>query len=144
MPYVLWISLAVIFLAVEFGTVALISIWFVGGALAALLAVSLGAPLWLQVLIFALVSLVLLIAVRPFLRKFVEPHKVKTNVDALVGKQAIVVEPIDNLQDSGAVKLDGKIWTARSADGADIPVGAVVCIDSIEGVKAIVRPDQAQ
>ncbi len=136
----LWIILAVAFLIVEFGTVSLVSIWFVGGSLAALGAYYLGAPLWLQVLVFAAVSLVLLLLLRPFLRKFVNPHKVPTNVDALIGKEALVTEAIDNLAAVGTVKVDGVVWSARSASGAHIPVGTVVAIQAVEGVKAIVKP----
>ena len=136
----LWIILAVAFLIVEFGTVSLISLWFVVGALAALAACLLGAPLWLQVLVFAVVSLVMLLLLRPFLRKFVNPHKVPTNVDALIGKEALVTEAIDNLLGVGAVKVGGIVWSARSESGAHIPAGTVVAVQSVEGVKAIVKP----
>lgn len=140
MDSIFWIIMAVVFAAVEFGTVALISVWFVGGAIAALIASLLGAKIWLQVLIFAGVSAVLLLLVRPFLRKYVDPHKVKTNVDALVGQKAVVIEPIDNLEGLGTVKLNGNIWTARSVDEETIPADTVVEIRSIEGVKLMVAP----
>ena len=123
---ILWIILAVGFLVIELSTVALISLWFVAGALAAL--------------IFALVSLLMLLALRPFLRKFVEPHKVPTNVDALLGKEAVVTEVIDNLAGSGAVRLEGKTWTARAANNTRIPAGMVVEVQSVEGVKLMVTP----
>ena len=142
--YILWIVLAIAFLIAEFGTVTLISIWFVVGALAALVACLLGAPLWLQVLIFAVVSLAMLLLLRPFLRKFVDPHKVPTNVDAMIGKEALVTEEIDNLLGVGAVKVGGVLWTARSATGAHIPVGTVVTVQAVEGVKALVAPAQKQ
>ena len=136
--HILWIVLAVGFLVIEFGTVTLLSIWFVIGALAALAACLLGAALWLQVLIFALVSLAMLLLLRPFLRKFVDPHKVPTNVDALIGKQAAVSEAIDNLAGVGTIKVNGVVWSARSADGSHIPAGTVVIVKAVEGVKAIV------
>ena len=140
MYYILWIALAIAFLAVEFGTVALISLWFVIGALAAMAADLLGAALWLQILIFALVSLAMLLLVRPFLRRFVNPYKTATNADALVGQEALVTEAVHNLGGTGAVKLRGLTWTARSEDGAPIPEGAVVVVSAIDGVKAIVKP----
>ncbi len=136
----LWIILAAAFLIVEFGTVTLVSIWFVIGALAALGVWALGAPLWAQVLTFAAVSLLMLLLLRPFLRKFVDPHKVPTNVDALIGKEAIVTDAIDNLAAMGTIKVGGVTWTARSASGAHIPVGTVVTVQAVEGVKAIVKP----
>lgn len=141
--YIFWLVLAAAFLVIEFGTVTLISVWFVVGALAATAAALLGAPLWLQVLVFALVSLAMLLLLRPFFRKFVNPHKVKTNVDALIGKQAVVTEPINNLAGTGEIRLDGVIWSARSSDGKTIPAGTVVTIRAIEGVKAMVLPDPA-
>lgn len=138
--YLLWIILAVTFLVVEFGTVTLISLWFVVGALAALAATLLGAALWLQVLIFALVSLAMLLLLRPFLRKYIDPHKIPTNVDALIGKEAPVTEPINNLTGAGAIRVNGLTWSARSEDGRELPVGTVVTVRAVEGVKAIVKP----
>ena len=94
-------------------------------------------------LLFFLLLLILLLLIRPFFKKYVDPHKVKTNVDALIGKQAIVIEPINNLAAVGAIRLDGVIWSARSAENTLIPAGTVVIIQAIEGVKAIVKPDPA-
>ena len=138
--YILWIILAVAFLLVEFGTVTLVSIWFVAGVLAALGAYFLGAALWLQVLVFAVFSMLMLLLLRPFLRKFVDPHKVPTNVDAVIGKEAVVTEAIDNLKGVGAIRLNGLTWSARSEDGSEIPVDTVVQVQAVEGVKAIVKP----
>ena len=138
--FMLWIILAIVFLAVEFGTVALISLWFVGGSVAALAVCLLGGPLWLQVLIFGLVSLALLLMVRPFLKKYIDPKKVRTNVDAMRGKQAVLIETVDNLAATGSLELSGVVWTARSADGSVIPAGTVVNIQGVEGVKLLVLP----
>ena len=138
--YILWIILAIAFLILEFGTVALVSIWFVVGALVAMAADLLGAPLWLQVLDFALISLLMLLVLRPFLRRFVESHKVATNVDAIIGKRCLVTQEIDNLEGTGAVKLNGMTWTARSADGSRIPADTEVAVNEVQGVKVIVTP----
>ena len=136
----LWIILAIIFLAVEFGTVALISLWFVGGSVAALAVCLLGGPLWLQVLVFGLISLALLLLVRPFLKKYIDPKKVRTNVDAMRGRQAVLLETVDNLAATGSLELSGVVWTARSADGSVIPAGTVVTVQGVEGVKLLVLP----
>ena len=144
MTYVIWIILAVAFLVIEFGTVSLVSIWFAGGSVAALIASLLGAQLWLQVVLFVVVSAALILLLRPFFKKYINPYKTKTNVDALIGQRAVVIEAIDNLAAAGAVKLDGKIWTARSSDDAGIDAGTVVVVKRIEGVKAIVVPEKAQ
>lgn len=135
---ILWILLAIGALLVEISTVALVSLWFVIGALVALAASVLGAELWIQVLLFALVSLFMLLLVRPFLRHYVNPHKVRTNVDALVGLEAVVTEDISNLNGIGAIKVNGLVWSARSENGESIPAGEIVTICSVEGVKAIV------
>jgi len=138
--YMLWIILAIVFLAVEFGTVALISLWFVGGSVAALAVCLLGGPLWLQVLVFGLISLALLLLVRPFLKKYIDPKKVRTNVDAMRGRQAVLLETVDNLAATGSLELSGVVWTARSADGSVIPAGTVVTVQGVEGVKLLVLP----
>lgn len=138
--YMLWIILAIVFLAVEFGTVALISLWFVGGSVTALAVCLLGGPLWLQVLVFGLISLALLLLVRPFLKKYIDPKKVRTNVDAMRGRQAVLLETVDNLAATGSLELSGVVWTARSADGSVIPAGTVVTVQGVEGVKLLVLP----
>ena len=136
--FVVWIVLAAAFLGAELATVALVSLWFVVGALAALVACLLGAAAWLQVLIFALVSAGMLLLLRPFLRKYVDPHKIRTNVDAVIGQEGIVTETIDNLNALGTVKLNGLPWSARSENGAKIEAGAVVTVRRVDGVKLIV------
>ena len=138
--YMLWIILAIVFLAVEFGTVALISLWFVGGSVAALAVCLLGGPLGLQVLVFGLISLALLLLVRPFLKKYIDPKKVRTDVDAMRGRQAVLLETVDNLAATGSLELSGVVWTARSADGSVIPAGTVVTVQGVEGVKLLVLP----
>lgn len=141
---IVWIVLATAFLAAELATVALVSLWFVVGSLAAALACLLGSPEWLQVLIFALVSGGMLLLLRPFLRKYVDPHKIRTNVEAVIGKEGIVTEAIDNLQAVGTVKLDGLPWTARSESGEKIAADTVVKVCRVEGVKLIVAPSARQ
>ena len=139
-PIILWILLTVGFLILEFATVALISIWFVVGSLVALIAGVLGAAFWLQLLLFALVALALLLLLRPFLQRFVTPHKVPTNIDAMVGQEAVVTEAISKLDGTGSVKINGLVWSARSESGEPIPAGALVTVQAVEGVKLIVLP----
>ena len=138
-----WLGVLVIFAIVEASTVTLVSIWFVGGSLAALIAALLGAEIWLQVALFLAVSTILLISFRPLLKKFHQPKKVQTNAPANIGKLAIVTEAIDNLQGLGAVKLSGLTWTARSESGKAIEAGSVVLVKRIEGVKLFVEPAAA-
>lgn len=146
MPDMAWIWLAalVVFAIVEASTVTLVSIWFVGGSLAALIAALAGGPLWLQATLFLAVSVLLLLCLRPLLRKFYSPKKIRTNAPANIGKLAIVTEDIDNLQSQGAVKLSGLVWTARSTGGGIIRAGTIVRVNSIEGVKLFVEPAEAE
>ena len=114
--------------------------WFAAGALVALIAAMLGAQLWLQAVLFAAVSAVLLLALRPIVRKFFTPKLTRTNVDAVVGAEGLVTAAIDNVQCTGQVKVGAVEWTARSANGQPIAVGTRIKVDRVEGVKAIVSP----
>lgn len=136
----MWVGLLILFLVLEGSTVALVSLWFAVGSLAAIVAALLGASLGVQVGIFLGVSGVLLALLRPFLRKYIAPSIQKTNVDSLVGRECPVTEDIRNLQSQGQVKVNGMVWSARSTDGQHIPKGTVVRIDRIEGVKLLVSP----
>ena len=133
----LWLALIVVFAVIEGATTALTTVWFIGGALAALAAALLHAELWLQITLFFAVSVVLLAALRPLVKKYLRP---RTNAAGNIGREAIVTEAIDNLHETGAVRLSGVEWTARSADGSPVAAGTVVRIDAIEGVKLIVTP----
>ena len=140
MGTIFWFIVMVVFLVAEASSVALLCIWFAGGALAALIATLLGAQLWLQLVLFFLVSGILLAALRPLTKKYWKPRMTKTNVDALVGTQGYVTAEIDNLNATGQVKLGGMEWTARSESGEIIAKGTLVQVSRIEGVKAIVSP----
>ena len=136
----LWIVLMILFLLVEAASPALLSIWFAAGALGAAVTAMLRGPVWLQVLIFLIISAVLLAMLRPFVRKFVDPRITRTNVDAVIGTVGAVTEPVDNLAASGRVKLGGMTWAARSRSGRPIPEGTAVRVEFVEGVKVIVSP----
>lgn len=137
-PIFLWLALFVVFLIVEAGTVALVSIWFALGALAALVSCVLGAEMWLQITVFLVVSLVLLALLWKRVRS--KLTTTKTNVDSVIGAECYVTEAIDNLSYTGRVKLGGITWAARSTSGAGIPVGTLVKVERIEGVKVFVSP----
>lgn len=138
--WVLWLVAMVVFAGVEAATVSMVSVWFVGGALAALIAQLLGAGPWAQIIVFVAVSACLLACLRPFVRRFVSPRKTATNTDALLGREAVITQAVDNLHACGALKLDGKEWTARSEAGEPLAEGTVVKIVRIEGVKLYVAP----
>ena len=137
---ILWLILMVVLLITEASTVTLVSLWFAGGALAALLMSLLGAAVWIQVLAFLAVSAVLLTALRPIAKKHFTPKLTATNVDSVIGSTGLVTAAIDNVSAAGQVKLGAMVWTARATDGAPIPEGTLVKVDKIEGVKAFVSP----
>ena len=141
---VIWLIAMVVFLIVEGIVPGLVSIWFAIGALAALLSALLRAPLWLQVVWFLLVSVAALALTRPLAKKYVNARTQPTNADRILGRECVVREPIDNLQGTGAVAVDGKVWTARMEDDAQSAAeGEVVIAKRIEGVKLIVGKKQA-
>ena len=135
-----WAILFLLFIWIEASTVSLVSIWFSAGALAAAIAELAGGEIWLQVLLFVVVSGVLLAALRPVTRKHFTPKLTKTNVDAVIGATGKVIDCIDNDGAQGRVKLGAMEWTARSTTGEKIEEGALVKVDRIEGVKAFVSP----
>lgn len=139
-PQILWLIAFVVFLAVEAGTITLVSIWFAAGSLAALITNWLGGEFWLQVVLFLAVSCVALACLRPLIRKFVAPKIVPTNADSLIGTIAILSADVDNLKGEGTVVLRGVEWSARSTSGETIPAGTTVKIDKIEGVRVFVTP----
>ena len=138
---IIWFCLVVGFLIVEGACpFHLVSIWFAAGSLIAMFAAMLSAPVWLQILLFLAVSAALLAAMWPITRKFLTPKLQKTNVDAIVGSQGRVTAAIDNVAAEGQVRLGPMVWTARSTSGELIPVGTLVTVDRIEGVKVFVSP----
>ena len=140
-----WLIVLIICIGIEIPTMGLTTIWFAGGALVAIFAAIVGAPIWLQAVIFIVVSLLLLFFTRPIAVKYFNKDRVKTNVESMVGRQAIVISEIDNLQSIGQVTVSGQEWSARSADErVKIAVGAVVTVVAINGVKLIVREQQLQ
>lgn len=133
-----WIAAIVVFGIAEAATAGLVSIWFVGGAAAALLAAVFGGPLWLQFVLFIAVSVALLAATRPLARKMLGGAITPTNADRVLRHTARVTERVDNAGPSGAVYIDGKTWTARSEDGAVIAKDKLVKVVRMEGVKLFV------
>ena len=135
-----WVAALVVFLIVEAVTAGLVSIWFVFGSLVALICAALGAAVWLQIFWFVIVSVATLVLTRPLVKRYVDSRSVATNADRSIGRAAVVTERIDNLTATGAVKLDGVVWTARSTDDAvAIETGERVTVRAIEGVKLIVE-----
>lgn len=142
-PVIVWLAILIILVVIEIFTLGLTTIWFAGGALVAIVVAVLGGPVWLQVLLAAIVSAVLLFFTRPVAMKYFNRDRERTNAESLVGRQAIVISEINNLQGIGQVTVNGMEWTARSImEGLTIRPGEVVIIRGINGVKLLVEPEK--
>ncbi|MCX4341007.1 MAG: NfeD family protein [Lachnospiraceae bacterium] len=136
----IWLVILVLLVVIELLTMGLTTVWFAGGALAATLVSLLGLPLAIQIILFLVVSGLLLFFTRPIAVKYFNKDRVRTNAESLVGRQAIVISEIDNLQGIGQVNVGGMEWSARTRDeNIKLPVGAVVVVLAIDGVKLIVE-----
>ena len=132
----LWLVVLIVSIGVEVATLGLTSIWFAGGAVVAVIAAALQAPIWLQILLFFAVSLLLLFFTRPVAVRYFNKDRVRTNVESMIGRQAIVTSEIDNLQGIGQVTVGGQEWSARTEkDGLNLQPGTVVDIVAVSGVK---------
>lgn len=135
-----WLAVMVIMLVIEIITLGLTSIWLAGGALVAFILAMLNVPFIAQVIVFLIVSLVLIVFTRPVAVKYFNKDRVKTNVESMIGRQAIVVSEVDNLQGIGRVTVGGQEWSARTVEeGIVLPVGTVVIVKAVSGVKLIVE-----
>ena len=142
MAVIVWAVATAVFVVVELATYGLASIWFALGSLVALVAAALGAPLWLQIVLFAVVSVVTLLLTRPLAKKYVNNKKQPTNADRYIGAEALVTEEINKVVGTGAVNVDGRIWSARTADDSVLPAGTRVVVKEIRGVRLIVEPEK--
>ena len=137
-----WLILLAILLLIEIITLGLTTIWFAGGTLVAFIVSLFYDNLLLEIILFLVISLLLLYFTRPFVIKYFNPKRIKTNYEGLVGKQALVTTAIDNIHAQGQVIVDGQEWSARSSDGSIIEVGVRVTIQDISGVKLIVKKEE--
>ena len=136
---IFWLAMIVVAVVVEAMTNQLVSIWFVLGGIAALIANLCGAPLYVQWILFVVVSAIALVCTRPLVRKLTRFRRQDTNAGRCVGQIAVVTQEINNTSAAGQAKVLGSIWTARSARGTVIPAVTEVVVRAIEGVKIIVE-----
>lgn len=142
MMITVWVIAMIVFLIVEGVTLGLTSLWFAFGSLAALISAMFGAPTWMQVVWFLVISGAALAATRPLAKKYLNSKCQPTNADLVIGASGIVTETIDNLHATGAVSVGGKIWTARSQDESVIEANTEIRVEAIHGVKLIVTAIQ--
>ncbi len=142
-PAIFWLIIFVIMLVIELITISLTSIWFAAGALAAMLLSFTRAGFIAQVILFIVVSVILLILIRPWAKKHFNHGRTRTNAQSLIDQDGVVIEAIDNIRAQGRVSVNGQEWAARSTDESiKIPEGARVVVREISGVKLIVDPKE--
>lgn len=141
MATIIWLVIFVVFLGIEIATLGLTTIWFAGGALLAMLVAAIGLPVYVQIPVFLIVSVVLLLFTRPIAMKYFNKERIRTNAESLVGETAVVTETINNIKGMGKAVINGQEWTARSSvDAVEIEKETKAVIVAIEGVKLIVQP----
>lgn len=144
METIFWLILFVILLIIEILTMGLTTIWFAGGALVAFILAYVGFGLPVQIIVFLLVSIALLVLTRPIAMKFFNQERQKTNAESLIGQKAVVLEKIDTLHGTGRAEVNGMEWSAKTDDAEEtIEAGEVVVIEGIQGVKLIVKKEEA-
>jgi membrane protein implicated in regulation of membrane protease activity len=142
MAWLVWLLVGVGLLVVEAVTLAFVAVYFGVAALIAALIAGLGAPLWLQVVVFCVASLAGLVSTRRIATRAMRGPLVKTNVHALVGRRAVVTKAITSDETPGQIRMGGDYWSAKAYfdDAPAIPEGARVEIMKVEGVTAVVMP----
>lgn len=139
--YLIWLIIAFALVIFEICSATFGAICFAIGAGFSALVAGLGLDLTWQIIVFAVVSLLTFIFLRPFMLKFLDRNAkdVKTNADALLGRKAIVSERIDAAQHTGRVAVDGDDWKAVSSDGAVIETGTEVTIVKMDSIILTVK-----
>lgn len=139
-----WVIVTVLAIVAELISVSLTTIWFAFGGVMALLLSAVGAPFWLQIAGFLVISLLSMYFTRPWAIKHLNTKRGKSNLEELIGSAVQVTETIDNRKQTGKVLHKGMEWTARAArDGEVIEEGAEAYIVRIEGVKLMVSTTRA-
>ena len=134
--WLVWLIIVLVLAFIELTTVNLVSIWFIASGIVSLIVSIFYDNFYVQFAIFVVLGIILLLTTRKLLEKLIKPKEVKTNLDRVVGMEAIVTEDIKK-HEIGEVKVDGKKWSAESKDS--LKIGDEVIVEAINGVKLIVR-----
>lgn len=133
--WIFWLAAIFVLTIAEISTINLVSVWFIVSSCVALVLSFIVDSFMIQFTVFAVLGILLMITTRPILNKWLKPKNIKTNLDRVVGMNAIVTEEIKK-GDVGEVKVDGKRWSAIS--NTNFKVGDSVLVLKIDGVKLIV------
>ena len=135
----IWLLLAGLFFIGEMITVGFLIFWLGIGALLAMIVSFFTTNIIIQTAVFVISSIILILATKPFVKRFVDVKKTNTNVFSIIGKKALVIKEIDPINANGQIKVNSEIWSAESENGEKIEEGSEVEIIRINGVKAIVK-----
>ena len=139
--WVVWLVFAIIMFVIEVVTTGLATLWFAVGALVAMVMDLCGAPFVAQIAVMAGVSIVCfvlcMIWVKPKLESLRKKNIQRTNADRLIGREGVVIVPLNQTEGKGQVKIDGQVWSAKA--DSDIAEGIKVTVKAIEGVKLVVE-----
>lgn len=135
----IWLLLAGLFFIGEMITVGFLIFWLGIGALLAMIVSFFTTNIIIQTAVFVISSIILILATKPFVKRFVDVKKTNTNVFSIIGKKALVIKEIDPINAKGQIKVNSEIWSAESENGEKIEEGSEVEIIRINGVKAIVK-----
>ena len=139
---IFWLVLAVVMGVLEASTAQLVSIWFAVGAVGGCVTSLITDKIWIQVVVALVVTVITLIATRPLAKRVINTKKTHTNSDRNIGKTAIVIADIDNIEAKGQVKVESTVWSAKSADDSVITKDTKVVVKAIEGAKLVVEPTE--
>lgn len=139
MTLLVWLLGIVAFIILEALTYQLVSIWFAVGALGGLIAKMAGAGFNIQMTVFLVISVILLLALRPVSRRLIKTKTENTNVDSLIDSEILITKEVNNTIGTGEGKINGMTWSVRSNDGAVIPENETAVVEMVQGVKLIVK-----
>ena len=141
---IFWLALIAFMLLVEILTLGLFTIWLAIGALAAFAVSLLFENLFVEIVVFLLMSTALLTFVRPLAVNYMKPKRNKRNFSGVIGKFASVIIPIDNHMAVGKVSIEGQEWSARSLDGTVIGADTIVKVQGVSGINLLVSRSYKQ
>ena len=134
---VIWVIVIALAIVLEEQTAQLVSIWFAAGAIGGIVGAVLKLDIYLQLIIFAVITLLLVLATRPLAKKLTLNTEVKTNADKLIGMKGRLTKSITS-DEKGQIKVDYQYWTAVSVDNKEINEGELVVVKEIVGNKLVV------
>ena len=137
-----WLIASGIFFIAEVITTGFLVFWLGISGLITMCVSFFTDNLIVQTTIFVIFSAILILATKPFVKKFdnKNDNNEKTNAFSIIGKKAIVIKDINSINGVGQIKVDGEVWSAEGINGSNIEKGTEVEVTKIDGVKAIVSP----